>query len=90
VDLAYAGAIVVEVGFALALLLGWRTRLVALVMALFALVTGLACHATHLDDQNQVIHFLKNISIAGGLLQVVAYGAGRFSLDGWKARLAQR
>ena len=35
-----------------------------------------------LADQNQLIHFLKNIAITGGLLQVVAFGAGSFSLDG--------
>jgi putative oxidoreductase len=32
-------------------------------------------------DQNQMIHFLKNVMMAGGLLQIVAFGAGAFSLD---------
>lgn len=80
-DLAYVGAVIVEVGFGLALLIGWRVRAVAWVMALFTLATALAFHL-HPGDQNQMIHFLKNVSIAGGLLQVAAFGTGAFSLDG--------
>ena len=37
-------------------------------------------------DQNQMIHFMKNIAIMGGLLQVAAFGAGRFALDRRLAR----
>jgi len=80
VDLAYLGALVVEIGFALALLVGYRTRLVALAMAAFTLVTAFVFHA-NLGDQMQFINFFKNVSIAGGLLQVAAFGAGAFSLD---------
>lgn len=77
---ALAIAIVVEVAGGLALVLGYRTRLVAAVLAVFSVATALAFHA-NLADQNQFIHFFKNIAMAGGLLQVVVYGAGRFSLD---------
>ncbi|OYZ73911.1 MAG: LysR family transcriptional regulator, partial [Rhizobiales bacterium 24-66-13] len=42
---------------------------------------------SNLADQNQMIHFLKNVAIAGGLLQVAAFGAGSFSLDGWRRRI---
>jgi putative oxidoreductase len=78
--LAYAGAVALEAGGGLALLLGYRTRVVAVALALFSTVTALAFHST-LADQNQLIHFFKNFAIAGGLLQVAAFGAGRFSLD---------
>jgi putative oxidoreductase len=78
--LGLAIAIVVELIGGLALVVGYRTRLVAAVLALFTVATALAFHS-NLVDQNQLIHFLKNIAMAGGLLQVVAYGAGRFSLD---------
>lgn len=84
-DLAYLVAVVVEVGFGLALLAGYRTRLVAAVMAVFTLATAFAFHF-HLADQNQFIHFLKNVAITGGLLQVVALGAGAYSLDGLRLR----
>jgi putative oxidoreductase len=66
------------------LLLGYRTRLVAGVMVLFALATAVFFHH-NFADQNQFIHFFKNIAIAGGLLNVVAFGGGRISLDGRRA-----
>ncbi|MGH8448551.1 DoxX family protein [Pseudomonas sp.] len=78
--LALALAIVVEIGGGLALIAGYRARTVAAVLALFSVATALAFHNA-LADQNQFIHFFKNIAMAGGLLQVVAFGAGRFSLD---------
>jgi putative oxidoreductase len=78
--LGFALAVLVEVGGSIALLAGYRTRLVAAVMALFTIATALAFHS-NLADQNQFIHFFKNFAIAGGLLQLVAYGAGRLSLD---------
>lgn len=77
---ALAVAIIVEIGGGLALIAGYRTRTVAAVLALFSVFTALAFHSA-LADQNQFIHFFKNVAMAGGLLQVVAFGAGRFSLD---------
>ncbi|WP_336489649.1 DoxX family protein [Methylobacterium nigriterrae] len=79
-QLALAAAILVEVGGSLMLIAGYRARLVALVLALFSVTTALAFH-TAFADQNQMIHFLKNLAMAGGLLQVVAFGAGGLSLD---------
>jgi putative oxidoreductase len=79
-SLALALAIIIELGGGIALIAGYRTRTVALVLAVFSVVTALAFHNS-LGDQNQFIHFFKNIAMAGGLLQVVAFGAGRFSLD---------
>jgi putative oxidoreductase len=77
-------AILVEVGGGIALVLGYRTKAVATIMALFTLATAFAFH-NHLADQNQFIHFFKNIAMTGGLLQVLAFGAGRFSLDARRA-----
>lgn len=78
--LALAGAIAVEVLGGLALALGFRTRLVGIVLALLSVVTALVFHSA-LSDQNQFIHFFKNIAMAGGLLQVAAFGPGRFGID---------
>ena len=73
-------AALIEVGGGFALIAGFRVRFVALVMAGFTLVAALAFHA-HFADQNQFIHFFKNIAMVGGLLQVAAFGGGRFALD---------
>ena len=77
---SYAIAVAVEVGGSLLLLFGVNTRLVALAMAIFTLATAAAFH-TNFADQNQMIHFLKNLMITGGLLHVAAFGSGRFSVD---------
>lgn len=81
--LALIVAIIVEVGGGILLVLGYQTRIVALILAAFTIVTALGFHS-NFADQNQMIHFLKNVSIAGGLLQVAAFGAGAgaFSIDG--------
>ena len=77
-----AGAALIELGGGLALILGYRTRLAATILAVFALITALIFHSA-LADQNQLIHFFKNVAMAGGLLQVAAFGGGRLSLD-WR------
>lgn len=77
---ALGGAILVELLGGAALILGYRTRIVALALAAFSLVTALTFHSA-LADQNQFIHFFKNVAMAGGLLQVAAFGAGSISLD---------
>jgi len=79
-QLAFAGAAAVELLGGLALVLGYRTRIVALALAIFSIVAALGFHSA-LSDQNQFIHFFKNIAMAGGLLQVVAFGGGGVSLD---------
>lgn len=82
--LGLIGALVLELAGAALLLLGYKTRLVALLLAAYAVVTALIFHHA-LADQNQMFHFLKNLAMAGGLLQVVAFGAGAFSLDNRRA-----
>lgn len=73
-------AIAVELLGGLALIAGLRARLVAAALAAFTLVTAFAFHADF-ANQIQMIMFMKNISITGGLLQVIAFGGGRLSLD---------
>ena len=81
--LAFAVAIAVELGGGLLLVAGYRVRLVAIVLALFALATAVSFHS-NFADQNQMIHFLKNVMMAGGLLQIAAFGAGALSVDNWR------
>jgi putative oxidoreductase len=77
---AFAVAVIVEVVGGLALIVGFQTRLTAAALAVFTLATAVLFH-NNMADQNQMIHFLKNIAITGGLLQVIAFGAGAFSVD---------
>ena len=76
----YLIAIAVEVGGGLLLAAGYRTTFVASGMAVFTLATAVFFH-NNFADQNQMIHFLKNVMMAGGLLQIAAFGAGALSID---------
>ena len=83
--LALGGSALVELGGGLALILGYRTRIAAAALAVFSIVTAMFFHSKF-ADQNQMIHFMKNVAMAGGLLQVIAFGGGSFSLDSRKRR----
>lgn len=77
----------VELGGGVLIVVGWQTRIVALALGAFTLVTAYFFHdfwhmppgAEHTDNQ---IHALKNLSIFGGFLMLAAVGAGRYSIDG--------
>jgi len=78
--LAFAVAVTIELGGGLLLIAGYHTRFVAAGLAVFAVATAISFHS-NFADQNQMIHFLKNVMMAGGLLQIVAFGAGALSVD---------
>ena len=83
--LGWAIAVAFEVGGGLLLVLGFRARGVAIGLAVFTLATAIFFH-NNFADQNQMIHFLKNIMMIGGLLQIAHFGAGRYSLDARRSR----
>lgn len=85
-ELGFALAVIIEIGGGLLLVFGRHTRTAALALAAFSIATGVIFHNA-IGDQNQMIHLLKNLALAGGLLQVAAFGAGAFSLD---ARLTSK
>ena len=72
--------IALEVIGGLAIMLGWQTRIVALLLAGFSLLSAVIFHA-NFADQTQMIMFMKNVGLAGGFLILVAQGAGAWSLD---------
>lgn len=88
-ELALAGAIGIEVIGGLLLVAGLYTRPVALALAAFSIVTGVVFHGA-IGDQNQMIHLMKNFAMAGGLLQIAAFGAGSLSLDARRSPAALR
>lgn len=84
--LAAGSALIMELVVGVAILIGFYTRPLALLLALYTLVTALLGHRYWaLTDAglrlDTMIHFYKNISIAGGLLLLCLTGPGKFSLD---------
>ncbi|MEM9664561.1 MAG: DoxX family protein [Bacteroidota bacterium] len=78
--LLLVGAIVLEIVGALSIMLGFKAKLGAVALLLFLIPATLIFH-TDFADQVQMIMFMKNLSIFGGLLLVVGFGAGPLSLD---------
>ena len=82
--------IITELGGGIALLLGWQTRLVALGLAGFSFLSGILFHLLPsfgmegMAAQGEMISFMKNLSIAGGMLMVVALGGGSYALENRK------
>lgn len=83
-------SVVIEIGAGLALVAGFRTRLMALVLFLFTLAVSFVMHDFWAITDNAELArtemqlFAKNMAIAGGLLLLVGMGAGRLSFDGWR------
>lgn len=75
--------IVLELGGGIAIALGWKTRLVAYALAAFTIIAALIFH-NNLSDQMQMIMFMKNFAIAGGLMLLAEHGPGVYSLDSRK------
>jgi putative oxidoreductase len=75
--------ILLEIGGSIALILGWQTRLAAAALGGFCILTALIFHRDF-GDQTQMIMFMKNFAMAGGMLFVIAHGAGEWSLDAWR------
>ena len=72
--------IVLEVLGGAAIMIGWQTRIAAILFAAFSVMSAAIFHADF-SDQNQMIHFMKNVSIAGGFLFLIVHGAGTYSMD---------
>jgi putative oxidoreductase len=83
--LAWLVTVVIELGGGLALLFGVATRPVAVVLGLWCIATALVAHTDFADRQMQT-HFMKNLAMAGGFIYVSVFGAGNFSIDGWRKR----
>jgi putative oxidoreductase len=80
VGAAYALTLAVEIGVGILFLVGFKARVTSLILAVWCIATAMVAHY-HPNDAGQMIHFYKNVCMAGGFLQIVAFGAGRLSLD---------
>lgn|SRR5690554_1821305 len=73
--------ILVELVGGIFVLIGFQTRISALLLAGFSLLSGFLFHFDP-SNQMEMISFMKNVTIAGGFLLLVAHGAGKLSVDG--------
>jgi|TARA_B110000908_G_scaffold29753_1_gene35182 putative oxidoreductase len=64
----------------LAIILGWKTKYVAIALAGFTVLSAILFHADF-SNQAEMTNFMKNIAIAGGFLTLFVHGAGAYSLD---------
>jgi putative oxidoreductase len=85
---ALATTIAIEIVGGIALLVGYKTRLVAIILALFTLAAAVTGHAFWAAPADAAfiaqLLFFKNIAVMGGLLVLASAGAGSFSIDSRK------
>ena len=76
----FVPATILEILFPLFLIVGYKTKWAAAVMALFTFAVAIIFH-TNFNEGMQLMFFLKDVAIAGGFLIIVAFGPGKISLD---------
>ena len=76
----FVPATVLEILFPMLLIVGYKTKWAASVMALFTFAVAIIFH-TNFSEGMQMILFLKDIAIAGGFMIIIVYGPGKISLD---------
>lgn len=79
--LATVVAVLVEVGAAALLIVGYKTRIAAAAMVLFTIAATLMFHLTWTENPINVVLFAKNVAILAGLLAFMGFGAGKVSFD---------
>jgi len=79
-SLAFLAAVSLEIVGGLLLIVGYKVQPVPLLLAVFSIVTASYFHC-NIADENTLVHFFKNVIIAGGLFQIAGFGAGAFSID---------
>ena len=79
-EILFVPATVLEILFPLLLIVGYKTKWAASIMALFTFTVAIIFH-TDFSEGMQLVFFLKDIAIAGGFMIIVAYGPGKISLD---------
>jgi putative oxidoreductase len=86
IQLLLVVAIAFELVSSFMVLLGWHTRIGAIILSIFVLSTCFAIHHfwsyPPMEAQSQMINFFKNIALLGGALYIISFGAGRYSFDG--------
>ena len=73
-------AIIIEILFPLLVIIGYKTKLAAVILSFFSILLAIIFHS-NFSDQMQLISFLKNFAIAGGFIIIFVYGPNKLSLD---------
>ena len=73
-------AIIIEILFPILIIIGYRTKLSAIILSLFAILLAIIFH-NDFSNQMQLMSFLKNFAIAGGFIIIFVYGSNKISLD---------
>ena len=76
-------AIILEFAAPILIIVGYKTKIAAFLLAAFCMTTALIYH-TDFSSQIQITSFLKNIALTGGFLLIVVNGAKKYSLDNIK------
>ena len=79
-EILFIPAVILEILFPLLLIVGYKTKLSALIMALFTLTVAIIFH-TDFSEGMQMTFFLKDLAIAGGFMIIFVYGSNKISLD---------
>tara|TARA_B100001750_G_scaffold65351_1_gene51891 strand:+ start:317 stop:700 length:384 start_codon:yes stop_codon:yes gene_type:complete len=79
-DFLYIPAIILEILFPLLIIIGYQTKISALIMAIFSISLAIIFH-TDFSNQMQVMSFLKNFAIAGGFIIIFVNGPSQWSID---------
>ena len=80
-------AVLVECVGGILLIVAYQTRLTGIVLPLWCIATAIVAHR-NFSNQDQMINLLKNVAMAGGFLQLGAFGAGGWSLDAQRSTVA--
>ena len=79
-EILFVPAVILEILFPLLLIVGYKTKWVASILALFTFTVAIIFH-TDFSEGMQMIFFLKDMAIAGGFMIIIAYGPSKISLD---------
>ena len=79
-EILFVPAIIIEILFPLLLIIGYRAKWAASIMAIFTFTVAIIFH-TDFSEGMQMIFFLKDLAIAGGFMIILVYGPGKISLD---------
>jgi putative oxidoreductase len=77
---ALVATIVLQLGAGIAIAVGWHARLGAMALGLFCLATAVLFH-NNFANRNELLHFEKDLAIAGGMFVLMLRGSGRWSID---------